>query len=446
MGQVSNAEALNLFKNVYGDLQNLLPQDYLLQKDIPFSQKQRVGAKYVEGVVLSCEVGVTLGGSSMDAFTIDPAVAGSVKQAEVESYSIVLPSVIPYGVISRTAGGGERAFYDGTKHLVQNNLKSHGKFQEIFRLYGQADYKLGTVSYATATYRGVAFATGTGTLESRVTGGNVAFTNGVNAASKAILFQPGQFAAGHWVGMENLRIQQVRLADNVVVAEGRLLQVDAIQGIIFVDFDPVAATAEYSHAIAIKGQRDLKEMIGINKILQTTGTLFNIPTADYSLWRGNRVDLAQKKFTLERLQNGIADAVNQGGLDGDIVCYVNPRSWANLVTTESGARRYDDSYKSGEASNGFESITFYHQTGKATIKAHRMVKEGEVFGMHLPDWSRSGSAEVSFKIPGMDNREEIFPLENQAAYGLRSYSDQYVFCHAPAKSLIWTGVNDEASS
>lgn len=50
MSAVSSGDVVNLFKECYGDLQNLLPEDYLLAEDIPFSQKQKVGEKYVEAV------------------------------------------------------------------------------------------------------------------------------------------------------------------------------------------------------------------------------------------------------------------------------------------------------------------------------------------------------------------------------------------------------------
>lgn len=445
MSSISTDTEVNLFKTVYADkLQRLLPEDYLLSQDIPFSEKQKVGEKYVEGVVLTHETGITFGGNQMEAFELEAPVAGAVRQAEVIPYASVLGSIIPFGVMSRSAGGGEKAFFDATKHIVKNNIKSHSKFMEIIRFYGQADKLLGYVSFFTGTYRGVAFTTGDGALQSDVTGGAVTFVGGVSAADKAILLRPGYFAAGIWVGMEKVRLEQVDASNNVV-ASGQLLKVDALQGILFVDFDPVAATTLTSHRIAFKGMAASKEAIGAHKILSNTGTLFSIPTGDFSLWKGNKITLGSVKFTLERLQTGVANAVNRGGLDGDITVYENPRSWATMVTTEAGARRYDGSYKTSEAENGFEAITFYHQTGKAIIKAHRTVMEGDAFGFHLPDWSRSGSSEVSFTVPGSP-REIIFPLENQAGWAFRSYSDQYLFCHSPAKSLLWEGINDEASS
>lgn len=439
MASVSTPDVVNLFKKVYGNLQDLLPEDYLLSKDLPFSAKQKVGEKYVEGIVLTFESGFTLGGSSQTAFELNPAIAGAVQQAEVESSVTVLASVVPWGVISRAAGGGEKAFFDATKHVVRNNLRSHGKLQEILRWYGQATSKLGYVSYATATYREVAFTTGTGTLNS------VAFTNGINAAGKNILLAPGQFASGIWVGSEGMQVQQIATATNSVVAEGKLTSVSSKFGYITVDFTPIAATSTTSHVLAIKGQANSNDMTGINNIMSSAASLFGISTSEYSLWKGNVVPLGDKKFTLERLQSGIADAVNVGGLEGDLDCYVNPRTWATLVTTESGLREYDSSYKGEKATNGFKAIEFYAQNGMVKIKAHRYVKEGEAYCLHLPDWSRSGSAEVSFTVPGID-KEIIFPLENQAAMAFRSYSDQYVFCHAPARSILFTGINDESTS
>lgn len=437
MSQTSSADVINIFKRVYGDLTNLLPEDYPLARDIPFSQKMKVGEAYLEAVVLTNETGITLS-SSTDAFELNPAIAGTIKQTSVTPYISVLPSIVPWGVISRSAGGGDKAFIEATKFIVRNNLKSHGKFQEILRLYGQATALLGYVSYATATYRGVSFTTGTGTLN------GITFTNGVNTTTKNILLAPGQFAAGIWVGMEGVKVLQVN-SSGTIVASGKLVAVQSQYGYITVDFTPVASSSTTSHRLCFDGMQSANDYIGINKILTTTGVLFGVDNAVYSLWAGNNIPCNNQKFTMNILQTGVAQAVNKGGLEGDLRVYVNPRTWATLTTTEAGLRVYDDSYKVREAENGFESVVFYTQAGKAEIMPHRYVKEGEVYALHLPTWSRSGSAEVSFSIPGM-NQEVIFPLQNQAGYAFRSYSDQYVFCHQPAINLIFTGVNDEASS
>lgn len=448
MTQVSTSDVVNLFKKVYGGVTDLLPEDYQTAKDIPFSSKQKVGEKYIEAVVLTNENGWTLGGSGMDAFDINPAIAGAVKQVEVTPYTSVLASVVPWGVLSRSAGGGEKAFLDGTKHIVKNNLKSHGKLLEILRWYGQSADLLGYVSYATATYRSVSFTNGGGALT--VNGTSVTFTAGVNTTSKHILLAPGQFAAGIWVGSEGAIVQQVD-TNGVVVGEGSLLEVDADKGVIKVDFVPTAASSTTSHRLCFKGMADAKDMVGIHKIMTTSGSVFGLSTSTYSIWKGTSIAQGATKFTMAALQTGVAQAVNRAGLggegegSGDLKVYVNPRTWATLIATEAGLKHYDSSYKPSQAENGMESIVFHHQCGKAEISAHRMVKEGHVAALHLGDWSRSGSAEISFTVPGID-KEIIFPLENQAAMAFRSFADQYLFCNAPAKSIFWTGVNDESAT
>lgn len=444
--QASAPATVDLFKKVYGNTRDLTPKDFPLERDIPWANGQKVGDSYVEAVVLTNEVGITLGGTGTDAFEINPAIAGAVKQASVQPSVTVLPSIIPWAVISRSNGGGEKAFFDATKQIVKNNLRSHGKFHEIFRWYGQATGKLGAVSYATATYRGASFTNGAGTLVSTPFG-SLTFTAGVTSSGNVgyVLFGPGTFAAGHWVGMKGVQIVQIASASGAVVAQGSMTGMDATLGIIQTDFVPVAATSATSHYIGIKGQDTAQEMMGVQAILNTAGTLFSIPNKQYELFRGNVVPVGSLRLTLSRITTGIANAVNQGELEGDIDLYVNPRSWGTIASDEAALRKYDAHYDENEATNGFKNVTYFSQSGKVTIKAHSSIKEGDAAGMMLDTWSRSGSAEVSFKVPGVPD-EIIFPLQNQAGQAFRSYADQYIFCFRPSWNLWFSGINDESAT
>lgn len=442
MSAVSLPSTINLFKKVYGSIQNLLPEDYLFAQDLPFNESQKVGQSYSEAVVLTNETGWTLLGSSMNPSELNPAVAGAVQQVEVVPYETVLASLIPWGVISRTAGAGEggkaeKAFYSATKHIVKNNIRSHGKLLEILRIYGRSAQALGYTSYYTGTYRGVAFTNGTGTV------GGVAFTNGVNTTSKQMLFQKGFFASGIWVGTEGAVVQQID-STNAVINEGKLIAVDAINGFITVDFVPALATSATSHRICFKGMAQGNDAPGIVNILSATGLLFGLSTSAYSLWKGTVYTLANTKLTLSDINNAIAQAVNRGSLDGDIKLYINPRTWARMSSNEAALRQYDKSYQSSGFENGAESLKFFSQSGTITIVAHRFIMEGMALGLHLEDWSRSGSAEISFKVPGMSD-DLVFPVQNMNCYAFRSYADQYVFCHAPAKSILFLGIDDEAA-
>ena len=442
MAAVSDGNVLSLFKKVYGDLHNLLPKDQHLGRDIDFSEKQKVGDSWNETVCLTHETGFTLS-SGTDAFELNPSIAGVVKSVAVSPYVSVLPSIVPWAIMSRSAGGNdEKSFFSATKHIVKNNLTSHSKLQEILRLHGQSARSLGYVSYATATYRGVSFTAGAGALV--VNGTSVTFTAGINAASKMILLAPGSFASGIWCGMEGVKVNQID-ANNAIVATGKLVTVDSAMGVIQVDFTPVAASSVTSHRVCFDGQESAKDMVGVDYIMRSPATLFGLSTANYSLWSSNVYDCGGQKLTLARFQTAIANVVNKSGLEGDVTVYLNPRSWATLASTEAGLRNYDQSYNSSQAENGFRSIKFECQAGTATFKPHRIVKEGDAYCLFLPDWSRSGSSEVSFKIPGM-TQEIIFPLQNQAGHAFRSFSDQYIFCHGPARQLLLTNINDESPS
>lgn len=440
MGQVSTADVIQLFKECYGDHYDIIPDENKIGKLIPFSEKGRVGDAFIESVVLTNETGITLSDST-DAFEINPARAGVTRQARVIPYVSVIPSILPWAVISRSTGTKE-AFFQATKFIVKNNIKSHFKILEILRLYGRSSKLLGYVSYATATYRGASFTDGTGTLTLK-DGSTITFTNGVNTTTKSILLAPGNFASGIWIGMEGIKVNQVN-SSGVIVGSGTLLGVNAQLGYITVSFTPVAATSTTSHRLCFDGMESNKDALGLHNIISTTGTLFGIPTADYSLWNGT-VEEVGGKLTLQIIQDGIAGMVNQGGDDSDLDLLVNPRTWANLADEQSDLVRIDSKYKTSEFVNGAEGIRFYSQNGSLTVHSHRVVMEGDAFCINKNCWIRSGSAEASFKIPGMNNSEDlVFPLQNQAGYAFRSYADQYIFCHRPADNILFQGINDEA--
>jgi hypothetical protein len=442
MGQQTNTDVVDLFKECYGDHRDILPDDTHLAKLIPFSEKHKVGESYNEAVTLTHESGFTLSDTT-DAFELNPARAGVVKQAQVTPYISVLPSLVPWGIISRSQGGGKKSFFDATKFIVKNNLKSHYKLLEILRLYGRSSKLLGYVSYATATYRGVSFSTGTGTLTLK-DATTLAFTNGINAASKTILLKPGDFAAGIWVGMEGVKVNQVNSA-GAIVASGKLTGVNAPLGYITVDFTPIAASSATSHRLCFDGMEASKDMLGVHSILNNSGTLFNIATSSYSLWQGNVVAVGSKRLSLEVLQDGVAEMVNRGGGEGDLDVYVNPRTWADLVSAESQLVSHDSKYSPRKFINGAEAAEFYSQNGKLRVHSHRCVMEGDAFALSAPTWVRSGSAEASFQVPGM-SQEIIFPLQNQAGYAFRSYADQYLFCYRPADNIYFSGIDDSSAS
>jgi len=449
MATTNNLDVVQLAKINYGDLNSkVLPLDDLyINQDIPFSEKERVGQSYIEAIVLGSEVGITFAGSGNELANINPAIAGAVRQATITPYISALRSVIPWQAVSRTAGGAETAFLSASKHVVKNNMISHKRFLEIAKIYGQDTAKLlGRVSYATATYRGVSLTAGAGTLVSPLFGSLTFATGGIVAATKHILLAPGDNASGIWVGMQGVKVKQLLASDLSVVAEGKLVAYDSSMGILKVDFTPIAASATGSHILCFEGMELSNEMIGIKKIIKNTGTLFGINAATYPLWQGNTVALGAVKLTMARLENAVANAINAGGLSGDVVCYVNPRTFHNVISTELASRQYDYSYDKKEIVSGGKAIRFAYADGDIILKGHRYVMEGDALVLRLEDWVNAGSQDIQMSIAGLPDSQIMYFLQEQMGYVFNTYSDQFMLCRAPAKQILIDGINDESAS
>jgi hypothetical protein len=451
MSQVSKDSVVEIFKKVYGKANDLRPGPDIVDELMPFEEGKLVGDAYIEDFITGDEVGITWAGTAQEAFAINPAIAGGVRQSTIQPSQTVLSSVLSWAFMSRSAGGDEQAFFDGTKHVMRNHLNSHNKLVTVSKLYGQSSEELGYVSYAPAgtVYRGATYS-GSGTVTlTKKDGTTIAFTTGVctvaaslpATAKGAILFAPGQFAAGHWVAKKGIRIHQID-ANDAVVGAGNLVSWDARLGIIYVDFVPVVASGLTSHRLTYADWEDNKCMAGAHAILTNTGTLFGINAAAEPLWSGSVTKLGGKRFNLKAVHEGVADAINSGGLEEPLDIIVNPYTFGRMATDEAAFRKYDASYKA-KAENGFEAIEYYAANGINRIHSSSKVKEGHAFGFVRGHWRCSGSQLPSFRVRGM-NQEVIFPLQDQAGFVVRSFGDQYVMCRQPAKNLLWSEINFEA--
>ena len=110
-----------------------------------------------------------------------------------------------------------------------------------------------------------------------------------------------------------------------------------------------------------------------------------------------------------------------------------------MLSDQAALRKYDDSYTSAKMENGARALLYHAQSGEIEIEASLYVKEGHAFLLSLEDWTRVGSSDISFKRPGQG--EEFFrDLENSAGYELRLYTDQALFCQAPGRNTLITGI------
>lgn len=388
------------FKETYADkLELLIPDGVKLLNKIKFMSKDKQpGNLYHQPVILGLEHGVTFASSDDDAFNLNAPIAGVIKDAQVRGNPVVLRSLLGYAAASRAALGGQKAFEDATKFLVANMLRSMAKKLEIEMLYGQVGYATVSAGY---------------------TGSTLPITT-------------SEWAPGIWAGAENMPIEirsangAVSRGTTTVASVDMTLQTITTTGVI----PGVIATDVIWHANAYGN-----EFPGIHQILSiATGVLFNINVATYNLFRGNVYSAQSGALSFTKLNQAVSRAVEKG-LDSSVYALVNPRAWANMLNDQAALRRYDTSYKAEKVEVGSKGILFHSQNGDIEIEPSIYVKQGYAYVLCLEDWMRVGSTDMTFKRPGQG--EEFFrDLENSAAYELRLYSDQAVFCMAPGKNVL----------
>lgn len=395
-----------LFKEAYADkLELLIPDGVKLLNKIKFMSKDKQpGNLYHQPVILGLEHGVTFAGSDEDAFNLNVPVAGQIKDAQVKGNPLVLRSLLGYVAASRAALGGAKAFMDATKFLVANMLRSVAKKLEIELLYGQVGY--GVVD------------TAVGTL---------------------VTIQTPEWAPGIWAGAEGMPIEIRDSAGTLSRGEFIVSSVDLNARTITLTASAQAAGVVSTDVIWHKGAYG-NEFAGIHKIITNTSTLFNIDAGRFNLWKGNSFSASSAALTFNKLQLAITRAIEKG-LDGKVLVLVNPKAWANMLNDQAALRRYDSSYSPVKVENGGRSLLFHGQNGEMEIEPSIYVKEGYAYMLSMEDWFRVGSTDVTFKRPGQG--EEFFrDLENSAAYELRLYTDQALFCMAPGKNVLITNITN----
>jgi hypothetical protein len=390
------------FKETYADkLGELIPDGVKLLNKIKFMSKDKQpGNLYHQPIILGMEHGVTFASSDDDAFNLQPPVAGVIKDAQVKGNPVVMRSLLGYVAASRAALGGQKAFMDATKFLVANMLRSMAKKLEIEMFYGQ-------MGYATCA----------------------------SNAANVITITTAEWAPGVWAGAEGMPVEIRDTTGATVKGVSTVTSVDMSARTVTIQSTITVVSGDVIWHAGAYGN----EFPGLHKILTTTtGTLFNIPVATYNLFQGNSYSAASGALSFSKLQLAATRAVEKG-LDGRLLALVNPRAWANMLNDQAALRRYDSSYKTGQVESGSTSILFHSQNGDIEIEPSIYVKEGYAFLVSLDDWYRVGSTDLTFKRPGQG--EEFFrDLENAAAYELRLYSDQALFCMAPGRSVVITSI------
>lgn len=375
----------------------------------------------MQPVIVGQEQGFSYGGTDGTAFDLNDAVPGQVKNATVTSYEFVLRTSISVGAVSRSMNDAA-AFERATKLVVANMVQSFSKRLEVIMFYGQLD--IGVVS---------------------------SVAPGASAAQKVLTLTSASWAPGIWSGSINMIVSIWDASSSYAALDPLGFDVNAVD----IELKKVTVSENSANTAANIAASDVithygagyyqnangsLEFAGLQKIMSNSGTLFGISAATYDLWKSTSFAVGGA-LSFAKIQKGIALAMAKG-LNDDLLVYINPSVWENLITDEAAQRRLDGSYDTNTTEKGSEKIVFFGQNGKITIKPNIYCKEGVAFCIPDPaknSLMRVGSTEVTFQMPGYEG--EFFKLlENKNGYELRAYADMALFCWQPNKLILLTGI------
>ena len=341
-----------LAKEVYADKpENLIPDHAKLVKEIPFRESEMLGNSFNLPVVVSDENGVTYAGSEDDAFDLQSPEAMQTKNAQVKGSQIVMRCAIGYKAAAAIASKGPKAFLNSTEFVVKRLMEQAGKRLEVAVLYGQS---------------------GLGSVTSK--------TN-VDATHENLTFSAASWSPGIWIGSKNAKLEARTTGGAAIGTDlnkytvvsvdvpARTVQVSGTSTDIS-DIDAASTPFNMFYFGAFG-----KEMLGLDKIITTSGTLFGIDNTVFDLWKGRTFSASSAALSFDKLSKAIVEAVNFG-LDEDTSCLVSPTTWQNLNQNEAALRNYYYSYKSSNGEKGNEALVYHSQNGRIKIVSHSMVKEG----------------------------------------------------------------------
>ena len=403
------------FKRVYGDLVLPTPEHVYLYKNAGFAEGDKIGRKFNFPVYMSHPQGFTHTAATDGVSSLNTSIAPVVTEAEVDGSVIDLELKFGYTEAMRAMNGGKSSYGNVVSMGLEKMSVSMHERLEILMLYGgtglgktasgvATSAVLETVTFSAATWAPAIWMYALGAnvqfyLGSAVQASSAAFTVGaVNIASRTVVFSGSTAACA--------------ALDTAVNASGAALDV---------------------YFYGAYG----KEMVGIDKVATTAGTLYGVDNTNYAVWQGNSSAVGGA-ISLEKILLGLYPAMIKG-MRGDAQLLVNPQIFSALAADEAALVRHNASKK---AENGFNTISYYYGQGSIDIVGHPYVKFGEGFACLKDSYRLIGGTKPTMMVIGKNGEvpqyfERVAGTNGFAAY---LHSDLAVLWDEPGKVTKFTGI------
>lgn len=421
----SNIEGL--FKTVYDDKVTtaMIPESAAFHKLFSLSNAAKLGKDFRAPVQLTRTGGYTSSVSST-AYPLNTATSRKVPEAIVTSASATQVDTMSYPEIAaaqKAAGQGKEAFVNMTQDTTENLVMAASYHAELQYRYG-----CGASAVNTA-----------GALDNL---GEVESASGAAGVYDVVL-TPESWCTAIWSGQEDKPVDVRAVttgAQRTATTYPTITQVDPANRTIQLtgtDADLATVVAgDHLHWGGPEVTTYQDQMVGMSRILQNTGALFNIDVANYSLWGAHSMSAGGQPLTMGLLRQAAQRAANLG-FRGELVALVSPDQWSDILDDQAALVQQPGGTQS-EYGIGAGSLTLKSQTGTIKIVSDVYMKRG--IAMVLPKMSvvRLGATEGTFNPTG--EKKMFREMDGFAGVEIRYFCDKAIYLRTPAFGAIITDI------
>lgn len=436
--------------------------------DMPLeAPASQAGGKYHQPILATLEAGITHAAPRTtpgygSALYVNPR-AGVIPDAQIEGAQIYGRSLVTYEAIMRSLkdiNGSEddlkKAVKGATRQVIMGLGKSLAKRAEVLALNGGMPEGLGTIE-AVGT-------TPTGSIVVDSVTGSVLDVSVSAATWAAAIFAQAEGASFDIYNSSN--VKQNTVANTVLGGSQTGFILYAINPAT--PISPVTSTGRvlrFWHNSTAAGALNATTLAAGNSIFYESGgpaasgsigaeplglsylasvgtgspfgtSLYNIDSATYSIWAGNRVP-SVGNVKIAQLIEQLASPIDFGVMSEKVRALVPTKLFQQLASDEASLRRYNGSQKKAE--NGFDAIQ-YSMGGNNTLEVlgHPYQKGGRVTCYVPSEAHRVGPQDISFlKRNGNDFALEV---ASGAASEARAMGQYNLYVDAPKHCLVLEGV------
>jgi hypothetical protein len=415
------------FKDQYGSGPiSVYPEQVKLQKMFAFNEGEadRTGQFFIELIQVGQSWGTTKAGTTATNYTLASAIAGQTQPAKIKGNQVTNREQIAVAALTR-AQTDPQAFLTATQYPVFFLNRAAKTVLELSLMHGQ--YGLANI------------------------------TSSVNTSTTVTVLQvtTADWSEGIWSASEGMPLQAFdnNTGSDVLITGGgesefTISAVDFANKKLTITCPTVGLIAAIDAAIlANPGAINLyhrvqgavtNEMVGLHVICgHISGTLFDLNSDNWSVWRGNQFDSAGI-FTFDKLEQCCSQLYARG-VEGEFELICNAKTWSSLAKQNNALRIMDSSYSKSEVDYGTKSIKYHTANGSVSIVAHMYAKYGYAYLFKKGVLKRVGSSDIIFNDP-LNNEKFFFTLQDSNGVELRTFTDQSLFTNELKACLRISGI------